>query len=163
MGVRKMTFLLTCVVSKEVFVNDIRFATSPNPLHYYMQLRETTILVHISTIIILFLIKLNINGGYNMDFNFGNRLKSLRLQSGMTQQQLADKIGITKSVISFYELRERTPSPEILIKLAAEFKVSSDYLLGIEKTKILDITGLDEEDERIVKLVVDRLRKKNIT
>ena len=98
-----------------------------------------------------------------MDFNFGNRLKSLRLQSGMTQQQLADKIGITKSVISFYELRERTPSPEILIKLAAEFKVSSDYLLGIEKTKILDITGLDEEDERIVKLVVDRLRKKNIT
>ncbi len=68
-----------------------------------------------------------------MDINFGNRLKEMRIQAGMTQQQLASKLGITKSVISFYELRERTPSPEILVKLAAEFKVSSDYLLGIEK------------------------------
>ena len=98
-----------------------------------------------------------------MDINFGNRLKELRLQAGMTQQQLGQRIGITKSVISFYELRERTPSPEILVKLAAEFKVSSDYLLGIEKKRSLDISGLDEEDEKIVKLIVDQLRKKNIT
>lgn len=96
-----------------------------------------------------------------MDYDFGNRLKELRIQSGMTQKQLAEKIGITKSVISFYELRERTPSPEILVKLAAEFKVSSDYLLGIEKGKSLDISGLDKEDEKIVKMIVDQLRKKN--
>ena len=96
-----------------------------------------------------------------MDYDFGNRLKELRRQSGMTQKQLAEKIGITKSVISFYELRERTPSPEILVKLATEFKVSSDFLLGIEKGKSIDISGLDTEDERIVKLVIDLLRKKN--
>ena len=96
-----------------------------------------------------------------MDYDFGNRLKELRRQSGMTQKQLAEKIGITKSVVSFYELRERTPSPEILVKLATEFKVSSDFLLGIEKGKSIDISGLDTEDERIVKLVIDLLRKKN--
>lgn len=96
-----------------------------------------------------------------MDYDFGNRLKELRRQSGMTQKQLAEKIGITKSVISFYELRERTPSPEILVKLATEFKVSSDFLLGIEKGKSIDISGLNTEDERIVKLVIDLLRKKN--
>ena len=98
-----------------------------------------------------------------MDINFGNRLKELRIQAGMTQQQLATKLGITKSVISFYELRERTPSPEILVKLAAEFKVSSDYLLGIEKKNVLDISGLDVDDERILKLIVEHLRKKKIS
>lgn len=96
-----------------------------------------------------------------MDFDFGTRLKELRLQAGMTQKQLAGQIGVTKSVVSFYELRERTPSPEILIKLASVFHVSSDYLLGIEKGKTLDISGLDPEDEKAVRMVVQQLRKKN--
>jgi len=96
-----------------------------------------------------------------VDFDFGTRLKELRLQAGMTQKQLAEQIGVTKSVVSFYELRERTPSPEILIKLASVFHVSSDYLLGIEKGKTLDISGLDPEDEKAVRMVVQQLRKKN--
>ena len=96
-----------------------------------------------------------------MEFDFGSRLKELRLQSGLTQKQLAEQVGITKSVISFYELRERTPSPEVLIKLAAVFHVSSDYLLGIEKGKKIDISGLDSEDEKAVRLIVEHLRKKN--
>ena len=96
-----------------------------------------------------------------VDFDFGTRLKELRIQAGLTQKQLGELIGVTKSVVSFYELRERTPSPEVLIKLAAVFHVSSDYLLGIEKGKSLDISGLDIEDEKAVRSIVERLRKKN--
>ena len=93
--------------------------------------------------------------------DFGSRLKELRKQSGLTQQQLAYQIGVSKSVVSFYELRERTPSPEVLIKLSAVFHVSADYLLGIEKNKTVDITGLDEEDEKIIRMTVELFRKKN--
>ena len=96
-----------------------------------------------------------------MDFDFGAKLKELRLQAGLTQKQLAERIGVTKSVVSFYELRERTPSPEILVKLAAVFHVTSDHLLGIEKGKVLDITGLETEDEKAVRMIVERLRSKN--
>ena len=96
-----------------------------------------------------------------VEFDFGMRLKELRTQAGLTQKQLAEQIGVTKSVVSFYELRERTPSPEILIKLATVFHVSSDYLLGIEKGKSMDITGLDIEDEKAVRMIVEQLRKKN--
>ena len=96
-----------------------------------------------------------------MDFDFGTRLKELRQHAGLTQQQLSEQIGVTKSVISFYELRERAPSPEILIKLASVFHVSSDYLLGIEKNRSIDIDGLDAEDERAVRMIVAQLRKKN--
>lgn len=94
-----------------------------------------------------------------MEFHL--KLKELRSQAGLTQKQLATQIGVTKSVISYYELQERLPSPEILIKLAAVFHVSADYLLGIEKAKSIDVSGLDEEDIKVIKLMVDTLRKKN--
>lgn len=92
--------------------------------------------------------------------DFGSRLKELRKQSGLTQQQLADRIGVTKSVISFYELRERSPSPEVLAKLSWVFHVSTDYLLGIERGKTIDVSGLDDEDIKAVALIVERLRQK---
>ena len=65
--------------------------------------------------------------------DFGNKLKELRMQNGLTQQQLATQLGVTKSVISFYERQERTPSPEVLRKMAAIFRVSSDFLLDIDR------------------------------
>lgn len=95
-----------------------------------------------------------------MDFDFGNRLKELRVQAGLTQQQLANQMSVSKSVISYYELNTRTPSPEIIRKLATIFHVSSDYLLGIEKGRSLDITGLDDEEEKIVRLLVENFRSK---
>ena len=61
--------------------------------------------------------------------DFGERLKKLRLQEKLTQQQLADRVGVTKSVISYYELQERSPSPEILIRLAHIFHVTTEYQL----------------------------------
>ena len=88
--------------------------------------------------------------------DFGNKLKELRLQAGLTQKQLADLIGVT-----FYERQERTPSPDVLKKLAAVFHVSTDFLLDIDKVKRLDISGLDENDIQIVSMMVDALRKKN--
>lgn len=96
-----------------------------------------------------------------VEFNFGDRLKQLRSQAGLTQKELAERIGITKSVVSFYELRERTPSPDVLVKLASVFHVSTDYLLGIKKGKSIDISGLDEGDEKVIRLMVEQLRKKN--
>ena len=94
--------------------------------------------------------------------NFGNKLKELRNQNKMTQQQLAAQIGVSKSVISYYELQERIPSPEILLKLASVFHVSTDYLLGVSNDKVLDVSGLDEEDMAVLSSMVSLLRKKNI-
>ena len=92
--------------------------------------------------------------------DFGSRLKELRRQSGLTQQQLADRLGVTKSVVSFYELRERSPSPEVLVKMSYVFRVSTDYLLGIERGRTIDVSGLDEEDIKAVQHVVERLKSK---
>ena len=92
--------------------------------------------------------------------DFVTRLKHLRKQAGLTQQQLATQLGITKSVVSFYELQERSPSPEVLIKLAAIFHVSADYLLGLDTRETIDVSDLDEEDVHAVRNIVERLRRK---
>ncbi len=93
--------------------------------------------------------------------NFGKTLKKLRHEAGLTQKQLAAQIGVTKSVISFYELQERIPSPAILVKLAAVFHVSTDYLLGIDKIERLEVSGLTKDDIKIVSQVINAFRDKN--
>ena len=79
----------------------------------------------------------------------------------MTQLQLAQRMGITKSVVSFYELQERTPSPDVLVKLAGIFRVSTDYLLGLDKRETIDVSGIDKEDVAIMRALAESLRKKN--
>lgn len=92
---------------------------------------------------------------------FGIKLRELRLNAGLTQQQLAAQLGITKSVVSYYELQERYPSPEVLIKIASVFHVSTDYLLGIEKNYALDISGLTAKDIHLINVIIEHLRAKN--
>ncbi len=93
--------------------------------------------------------------------NFGEKLKQLRINSGMTQAELAHRLNVTNSVVSYYELHERTPSPEVLIKLSGIFHVSTDYLLGISHDKMLDVSELSDEDMRFLLLTVETLKKKN--
>jgi len=61
---------------------------------------------------------------------FAVTLKMLRLQHGLTQQELAEQLGISAVTISGYELGRREPSIEILERIADCFGVSVDYLLG---------------------------------
>lgn len=95
--------------------------------------------------------------------DFGSILKELRLSAGLSQKELAEQVGVTKSVISYYELQERTPSPETLKKLSFIFHVSTDYLLGIENTqrKTLDVSDLCEEDIKLLQHTINVLRNKN--
>lgn len=92
---------------------------------------------------------------------FGKRLRSLRLQNNLSQKQLAAQIGVRNSIISFYEMGDRQPSLDIIIKLASVFHVSADYLMGLDKTECIDISGLNENDKMIVRMLVDSLSSKH--
>ena len=61
--------------------------------------------------------------------NFGVRLKKIHKNKHLTQQQLADRLGVAKSVVSYYETGDRFPSYDVLIKIARTFHVTTDYLL----------------------------------
>ena len=76
--------------------------------------------------------------------DFGSRLKILRLKNNYTQEQLAQRLNVTKSVISAYENELRMPSYDTLIAISRLFKVSTDYLLGLEQKNQVDLSGLTE-------------------
>lgn len=78
--------------------------------------------------------------------DFENTLKTLRLKNGLTQAQLSTKLGVTKSVISAYETGLRLPSYDILIAIAKIFRVSTDYLLGLENKQEIDLSGLTDKE-----------------
>lgn len=61
---------------------------------------------------------------------FHTRLKRLRIDSGYTQEQLAKKLGITKSRLGMYEIGQRSPDFETLELIADFFNVDMNYLLG---------------------------------
>ncbi len=63
--------------------------------------------------------------------NFSKRLIYLRDKKGITQQELADNLNITRQSLSLYEKAERTINIELLAKIADFFNVSTDYLLGL--------------------------------
>lgn len=65
-----------------------------------------------------------------MDNIFGERLRELREKNDMYQQDLGNKLDVSKSMIGMYERGVRKPSHKVLQKAADVFHVSSDYLMG---------------------------------
>lgn len=86
----------------------------------------------------------------------GDKLRALRLEKGLTQQQLSEKVGLAKGSISAYEKSAKYPSIDVLIKLCEIFHVSADYLLGLSDDMEFKITALtDEQTQLIMRLIVE--------
>ncbi len=93
--------------------------------------------------------------------NFGDKLKALRIERKLTQKQLADQVGVTISTISSYESGSRYPSYDILISLSRIFHVSTDYLLGLEKAKTVDVNGLSDREIEVIRRLISLLKDRN--
>jgi transcriptional regulator with XRE-family HTH domain len=67
--------------------------------------------------------------------DFGKRLANMRKASGFTQQQLGEKVGVSKRVIAYYEGETDYPPTHLIATLAKALSVSTDELLGLKQTK----------------------------
>jgi len=106
---------------------------------------------------------------------FGKRIRELRDSKGWKQTDLAEKSGIDRNMISYYENEKYTPSAEALIKFAEVFDISIDYLLfedvqikplhqkvDSETLKLLiEIDKLDTKDKEMINHMISSLITKN--
>ena len=92
--------------------------------------------------------------------DFSQKLKQLRKDKHLTQAQVAERIGVTASMVSSYETDIRLPSYEVMLRIADIFGVSVDYLLGRQERRVLDISQLTEEEASVVSDMVNILMKR---
>lgn len=90
--------------------------------------------------------------------DFPDKLKALRAERHLTQLQVAQRIGVTKAMISAYETAIRYPSYDVLIKLARLLGVSTDYLLGINNKQSISVDDLTAEEIAAITTFIDLLR-----
>lgn len=62
---------------------------------------------------------------------FGQRVKKLRLERNLSQQELADNFHLTRTAVTDWETRSKEPSFGMLMDIAKFFNVTTDYLLGL--------------------------------
>lgn len=91
--------------------------------------------------------------------DLGQKIKILRTNNKMTQNDLATRLNVTKSVISAYENSLRLPSYDILLKLSNLFSVSTDFLLGHTSNCSIDVSGLNDNEIEGINLLISSLKK----
>ena len=91
--------------------------------------------------------------------DFQNIFKRLRNSCGLTQAEMAEKLGISRSTIGMYETGAREPDFETLEKIADFFNVDIDYLLGrtLKTTKLLHPAPINSHSSGIIIPVLGRV------
>ncbi len=93
----------------------------------------------------------------------GSILQKLRWDKGLSQAQLATRLGISASQIANYEISRRYPSLQVLIDMSRIFGVTTDYLLGInsEQNNRIDVSDLSPSEVESINAVIDCYRKQH--
>ncbi|MBQ7766598.1 MAG: helix-turn-helix transcriptional regulator [Lachnospiraceae bacterium] len=89
-----------------------------------------------------------------------DRIKALREQQNITQSALAKQLGITRSSVNAWELGISVPSTQYIVELAHIFNISTDYLLGVDSTSSINVSGLSEKDIELINSIILHLKSK---
>ena len=89
------------------------------------------------------------------------KLRVLREARKLTQLQVANRVGVSKSMISAYETASKAPSIEVLIRLSRLYGVSIDYLVCVDAPKVIDVSNLDDDSVALISALVERLKGRN--
>lgn len=92
-----------------------------------------------------------------MVYDFGLRLRQLREKRGLSQAEAGARMGLSRSGISNYESNISQPSIDVLKTLAAFYRTSTDYLLGLDNRDIIIMDGISEEQSKAMHIAVDAI------
>ena len=88
-------------------------------------------------------------------YDLGFRIKEIRTQRGMAQNELAKRINKSKSAVCGYENDAQVPPLDVLISIASVLNVSLDYLAGFEDNDSISLRNLISQQKDIISLLLD--------
>ena len=92
---------------------------------------------------------------------FSERIKQLRESLGINQVEFGKRLNVSKQCISNWENSNILPSIDMLTKIAKTFSVSTDYLLGLNVQKTINVTGLSPKQIGHIQALIDDLKNTN--
>lgn len=94
-------------------------------------------------------------------YSFGDILRQLRNDKGLTQKQLADKLELSVTAVSKYELGTAYPPFEKMRGISAIFNVTMDYLYGMETSAAISTVNLSTKQADILRSLADQFRRQS--
>lgn len=95
-----------------------------------------------------------------MILNIADRIRYLREKNDMTQTDLANKLGISRSAVNSWEMSLSSPSITNIIEMSQIFNVTADYILSTSNNLLVDISHLSNEEREVVIKLVSCLKNK---
>lgn len=89
---------------------------------------------------------------------FCSRIREIRIAKKISQVELANQIGVTKQSVSNWENDNIQPSIEMLSKIADALSVTTDYLLGRDNRRYIDVTGISEDAIQHIQALLEMLK-----
>lgn len=90
---------------------------------------------------------------------FSERLTEVRKANKLSQTEVAAKLNVTKQSVANWENGNVMPSIDMLIKISTVFNVSSDFLLGLDNRKFIDVTNLTLEETAHIQILINDLKR----
>ena len=94
-----------------------------------------------------------------MDYNLCQRISELRTRFGITQSELAKRLGVTRSSVNAWELGFATPQLKHIVEMSKIFGTTVDEILNVSPKVMIDITELTETEQQAVFNMVDCLKQ----
>jgi Predicted transcriptional regulators len=92
--------------------------------------------------------------------SLNENIRLLRSARNLSQVDLANALGVTKQSISNWENNNIQPSIDMLIRIANFFSVTTDYLLGLDQRRFIEIDGLTENQIAHITAIIDDIKHK---
>lgn len=92
-------------------------------------------------------------------YDFGARLKELRKKKNLSQYNVAAYLDLSRTTISAYECNIKTPSLDVIIKLARLYNTSIDYIVGLDNRFSIELDDLPPKKQKVITEVVEILKK----
>lgn len=86
-------------------------------------------------------------------------IKALRANMGISQAELARRLGVTRASVNAWEMELSMPTAPYIVEMARLFHTSTDYILGLEQQEQVVLRNMNQEEKNLVYNLVEYITK----